>query len=134
MKGCSGSLASATLNFLSLLSPPLPSSHLICLSLSLSSLGWLEECGISGSFTKTAATFCVSIHLTRTLPPQRHLFSLSPTIFTVEKKFDSLHELVQDSLIVGYVNQHNVTQTLEKGIDITRQHSRRFRRKPAGYV
>jgi hypothetical protein len=60
------------------------------------------------------------------------LFYEDSCYFLFEKKFDSLHELVQDSLIVGYVNQHNVTQTLEKGIDITRQHSRRFRRKPAG--
>jgi hypothetical protein len=60
------------------------------------------------------------------------LFYEDNCYYLFEKRFDTLQELVQDSLITGHVNQHNVTQALEKGIDITRQHSRRFRRKPAG--
>lgn len=49
-----------------------------------------------------------------------------------EKRFDDVHELVQDGLITVYLSQYNVMQALEKGRDITRQHSKKLRRKPCG--
>ena len=51
-----------------------------------------------------------------------------------EKRFEVLHELVEDGLISVYLSQHNVMQALEKGRDVTRRQSLRLKRKPCGYV